>query len=411
MANYPWIIELDVLALDWMAQGDEWRHWFSDELGRRRPGMGVFGVTIDDTTRPFERLTLGEGTSSIDTVVLVGVSAQGTHVLAAGNNEVSSDLIEHLTAASRAATRRMGDSGPEHAWTAILGYLPQRVGGLESVLARDTIVGQMRLESTNTMFIEPVKPEPPSLWTGATRASVPIRVRGTARGYNWDAASAIVARDLRTLCGLVSVELGAPIVVRESAAPLEWGERTVPDQPYWYRPPEGLMAPSIESQRRVVLTEWLEPAWTRTRKTPYLVAALDAFQEGLHLADDHPSLAVVGFTAAVEAIAGRLYKIRTCKECHNKMQVGEAFRRTLDPFTDETTAELLRPIYSARSKTVHQGELHGHETVPGRGFGPPWWHGPETLFGGQALWTLQMTTAKLLKWALTTDLPPRQALV
>lgn len=91
------------------------------------------------------------------------------------------------------------------------------------------------------------------------------------------------------------------------------------------------------------------------------------------------------------------------------MMVGEAFRRTLQPFIDGTTAELLRPIYDACSKTVHQGRLHGRETVPGSGFGPLWWHGPEALFGGQVLWALRVATAKLLKWALTTDLPPRQA--
>jgi hypothetical protein len=410
MANYPWTIGLDVLALDWMTQGDEWGHWFSEELGKRCPGMGVLSITFDANTQPFVRLSLGDTSSSIDTVVLIGVSAQGTHVFAAGNEEPRSELIEHLSAASHSATMRMGDSGSQHAWTAILGYLPQRLSGLECVLAEEATVGHMRLESTDRMLVEPVGGVPPSLGSWSTRVSVPIRVHGTSRGYNWEAASATVARDLRTLCGLLSIELGAPIVVRESAAPLEWGERTVPEQLPWYRQSEGMTPPSTKSQQGVVLTKWLHPAWTRTRENQYLIAALDAFQEGLHLTDDHPSLAAVGFTAAVETIAGHLYKLPRCEKCRDKKKIGEAFRQTLEPFTNETTAELLRPIYNARSRTVHDGRLHGRETLPGLGYGPPWWHGPESVFGEQVLSALRVTTAKLLRWALTTALPPRQTL-
>lgn len=80
-------------------------------------------------TRPFVRLTLGEEISPVDTCVLIGVSSQGTRVFAAGNEEAGSELIEHLAAASRAATRRTGDPGSEHTWTAILGYLPKRISG------------------------------------------------------------------------------------------------------------------------------------------------------------------------------------------------------------------------------------------------------------------------------------------
>lgn len=98
------------------------------------------------------------------------------------------------------------------------------------MLAEEATVGGMWLESTGMMLVEPSEGPQPSLWGWAAHVSVPIRVQGNARGYNWDATSAPIARDLRTLCGLLSIELGALIVVRESAAPLECDERTVPEQ-------------------------------------------------------------------------------------------------------------------------------------------------------------------------------------
>jgi hypothetical protein len=358
------------------------------------------------------RVSLKQGDVELDTDLLIGASTDAVYVCAAGHATPDDDLIGQLAAAAQAASAQLGEEGDDHHWTAIVGYAPERVGGTEKRLAAEVAIGPMRLESTDTIFMEPDTSHQRSLTAWAFQWSVPIRVHGKSRGYAWQAANVRAARDLHTLCGLLSVALEEPIMVRDAAVPLEWGEHRVPASPPWHRRPGGETkdqgAPTVET---AALPAWLDGAWARTQAAPYLVRALDAFLEGVHVAQRHPSLAAVAFTASVETIATRLYKLQRCAACPNTLHLRRAFEAALRHVVDEDEMRILDSVYPARSKTVHSGRLHGDETIPGVIFRGTWNADPSRDFRWQILRRLQRATGQLLKWALTTDLPPRKPLV
>jgi hypothetical protein len=362
------------------------------------------------TTAPFIRVTINDSEAPLDTVLLIGVAVASVYVFAAGNSPADDRLIEVLSASVRVATARLGEQGIEHQWTAIISYATDRIGGIEKTLSGDAMVGHMRLESTNVIFMEPNVSLMRSLSAWGMCSSVPIRVRGSSRGFNWEAANVEAARDLNTLCGIISVAWGAPIVVREASAPVEWGERQVPAYPPWFQGSDLQPPSSLESRSSEALPRWVDEAWARVHEKTFLIDALNACLEGMQLVGQHPSLAAVALTSSVETIAARLYKLPKCSQCPNRLGIASAFRETLRRVTDPETDKILEPVYSARSKTVHAGRFHGGETAPGVIFAPPWGVEPSRDFRWQILWRLQSTTVRLLKWALTNDLPPKMDL-
>jgi hypothetical protein len=102
----------------------------------------------------------------------------------------------------------------------------------------------------------------------------------------------------------------------------------------------------------------------RVNKTPRVAAALDAFLEGAHVMQRHPSLAAVAFTASVETIATGMYKLQTCPDCGRISGLRSAFKAALRLVVDGEKAAFLDSVYSARSKTVHAGRLHGGRQCP-----------------------------------------------
>lgn len=411
VTDYTWTAHLATVACDWSLQGDEWLYRFTAAVGAEDSAIRVTGHRYDLTTQPFIQVKLSEEENALDVVVLLAVTTDAVHVFAAGQTEPNDALIEQLAVAAQVASVRLGDEGQDHPWSAVVGYASERISGGEKRLAAEAIIGSMRLVSTETVLIEPDTSSQISLSSWAIHASTPIRVYGTSRGYSWDAASPRAARDLHTLCGLLSVAWNSPIVVREGAAPLDWGDRHVPRHPPWYqslddsgdegRPADG---------EAVTLPPWLDEAWARTQSAAYLVAALDAFLEGAHSAHRHPSLAAVAFTASVETIASRLYRLQHCTACGASRGIGRAFKAALRNVVDEAEASVLDSVYSKRSKTVHAGVLHGGETRPGVISASIWSADPSRDFRWQTLRRLQGASRQLLEWALTTDLPSRAPL-
>ena len=411
VTEYAWTAHLGTVACDWSLQGDEWLHRFAAAVSAEDSRISVVGHRYDVTTHPFLQVKLKEEDHEADVVVLLAVAADAVHVFAAGQGEPNEALTTQLVVATQVATARLGEEGEDQAWSAIVGYASERIGGGEKRLADEATVGSLRLISAETLLTEPDTSHQVSLSSWAIHASTPIRVYGSSRGYSWDAASPRAARDLHTLCGLLSIAWNSPIVVREAAAPLDWGDRHVPRYPPWYRS----LDDSTDEERpaggeAVTLPPWLDEAWARTQSAAYLVAALDAFLEGARSASRHPSLAAVAFTASVETIASRLYRLQHCAACKSSRGIGRAFKAALRHVVGEAEASVLDSVYSQRSKTVHAGVLHGGETRPGVISASIWSTDSSRDFRWQTLWRLQRAAGQLLEWALTTDLPPRAPL-
>lgn len=405
MIGYPWHVVAASLTIEWAVQGDEWLHRFSRALGETSVSVG--GHRYDDTTAPFIQVTL-QGETAAGAVVLLAVTAYPVFILIAGESEAGGDLISMVTTAAERATATLGEEGEEFAWTAIIGHGPERISGGPSQLTTEVSIGPMQLASTEQVLVEPDVTQQRSLSSWGVQYSIPLRVRGSSRGYSWRAASVRAARDLHTLCGLLSVVADETIILREAPAPADWGERIVPPNPPWYQPSLVDSATfDISTATALSLPEDLDSAWARIQQEPVLIAALDTYLEGIQAIPRHPSLAAVSLVASVETIAAKLFKFKRCNECSNRLGLGAAFKAALRKVLSEEAAAALDALYSARSKTVHAGTLHGGETTPGVLFRGPWSQDNAGDFRWRTLWRLRGATRLLVAWCIANPWPAR----
>ncbi|MEV7038503.1 hypothetical protein [Amycolatopsis sp. NPDC051061] len=363
---------------------------------------------FDATTTPFIRITLLQEGLRSKTVVLLADAADSVVVLLAGPSAADESLVAAVGSAAQHATGTLGTDGEPIPWTAIIGPGPDRPGHRASRLGTAVSVGPMRLASTEQLLVEPdlLTQQPLSGW--AITHSVPILVSGTSRGYDWTPASIHAARALHTLCGILSVATDDTIIVRATPAPVDWGTRHLPASPAWYQHPDGMTDEfSLADAKTFDPPEWVEPAWNRCQEQAYLIAAMDAYLEGLQLMTSHPSLAAVSFVASVEAIAARLFKFERCETCKNRKDLDLAFKAALRKVSSDDDAEVLDSIYNSRSRTVHDGRLHGGETTPGVPYRAVWSRNSVDDFRGRTLWRLRSATRRLLEWSLTTPRPAR----
>jgi hypothetical protein len=282
------------------------------------------------------------------------------------------------------------------------------IAGIQKRLGEPATVGNLELESTGIAFVEPDISQQTSISSWSIRQSVPILVKGVARGYSWRVAGARAARDLRTLCGLLSIAWDSELAVREAAAPLEWGPRQVPARPPWYAAePPPVLGPLPDEAN---VPEWMDEAWTRAGEDRQVLAAMDAFLEGIYASGRHPSLAAVAFTACVEALGGQLFEQHRCGTCQSLMGITRTFKATLRVVLTEDEAGQLDAVYPQRSGTVHRGQFHGGETTPGVQFMGIWSSDPARDFRWRALFSLRRACRLLLQRALVEGLPARQKL-
>lgn len=408
MLNFVWTDEVGRYLVNFGEQGDEWMSRLGSEIASRVAGVQVAGHKYDQTTTPFVLITMSTADKTVDESLLLLDTGTDLVVFLAGNNGPNGDRLERFREAAEVATARLGDEGDEHNWTAIIGHPAERVGGTEIRLESDVQVGPFLLESTGTIFKEPGSLQTPSYAGWTIHASVPIRVHGVNRGFSWPAASLRAARDLRLLSALLSVAWRTTLIVRESPAPLDWGVRTVPDHSPWFADSVSIDAADLPGHV-VESSSWLSDAWSRASSEDYLQAVLDIYLEGASAETFHPSLAAVAYTACVETLAGRLYKLERCETCRSPIGNARSFRAAIRLVLPEQDAGILDAVYGARSKTVHAGRLHGDETVPGAlplGIFSNSTHD----FRWRTLWNLRGAATRLTALALKGELPPRAPL-
>jgi hypothetical protein len=345
-----------------MSGGDEW----FVRLAECSSAMGgqVTGHLRDATTGPFiEVRGLTQNGSGSDTRLLVLPLDRSLALFAGGRDEPpDEDVIAYWLDAAKCATKRLGLEGEPQRWSALVGPPSPRIGGMETTVSETFRVGPFVLLPERRPLHETWPSRPPSLG-GRTVASTWLTgVESQSRGYNWQVAGKRAAFELQRLCALLSVAGAATTVVRDVPAPIEWGHRSVPETNPWERtePPAEVPTPQIWAP-----PEWLSDAWDRVQSTPWLAHALSAHHEGLRAQYEHPSLALVAFTGAVEAISNRLWIEHRCETCGARLKIAARFRATLRTVVPPKEAEFLGHAYSPRSKTVHEGHLHGSEGTAG----------------------------------------------
>jgi hypothetical protein len=401
---YAVIVEIGVESVDWKTQGDEWLHRVS-ECMRDIKGFGITGHKFDTTTAPFIEVTStrSDGTTN-DTQFLIVPLDAGLFVAVGSRADDQPDeaAAGAWAQAARCATERLGSRGTEFEWTALLGPPAVRISGAEPAIDGEAMIGPFHVASAEQPMREMLPPHTPSLHSAGQGISWPILVEGRHEGYNWPAAAKKAAFELHRLAALLSLALGDCLVVRDGPAPHDWGVRQVPEQIWWQKETDGVEPddPPTQPRNLTAVPDWLPGAWTVMQNRPKLGYALDVYHEGLRAQLEHPSLALVAFVASVEAISNMLFITERCSECGSHKGVAARFRATLRLVADEATAEQLGKAYSPRSRTVHQGRLHGAETTQGaHGFS---WNDPAREFEW-GLWAMRKASGDLLRLALRDE--------
>jgi hypothetical protein len=120
----------------------------------------------------------------------------------------------------------------------------------------------------------------------------------------------------------------------------------------------------------VVVADTVGPPWFvdaehRIAESPKIERALLIWHEARLIMRRHPSLALVGFTSAIETLAPAGQQA-PCRTCDNIPGATERFRVMIEGLiADDPNLEPARLVYKPRSRTAHAGHTHGTEATAG----------------------------------------------
>ncbi|MFF0894364.1 hypothetical protein [Streptomyces sp. NPDC003278] len=329
-----------------------------------------------------------------------------------GNEAINESLANAFKEAVHSATAGLSENIKSHKWSAFIGATAVKHNGHPKKRLKEACkLPGITLVPTNQMFWLPGNLPIRSPYTWGAHATVPILVRSASPGYDWSTAQPLAAEALGKLVSFLSLAWGTTIDVLDGAVPLEFGERRMPRHPPWLKLDQQFMnAADLENVPGFEHLDWLSEAWVRMNKREKLKAAVTIYMEGLRTEDRHPSLALVSYVAAVEAISLTLFHEERCATCKNHKDIGKRFHEALKLAVGEDAANALRPVYGNRSKTVHTGRLFGSEvSLDAWSFGT-FLMPSHALFESQILHGMKDAARKLLLMAVRGQLPAPRAL-
>lgn len=258
-------------------------------------------------------------------------------------------------------------------WWAIIGPIPSpTVGGFLVTphdqtrrLAGTAHVGPLRLNGADTPLVEWLTCEPHTLFGVSKFVSWPIIAESADGGERGTPAHREASRLLHRLVCLLAVGWDEPWQERCTPQSAQSLSPQIPESwpppPFWH----GAPGPDL-SARDEPLPSWIPAAWDSLASDDVLSGIASFWHQGLLASPRHPSLAAVAYTAAIERAAFWL-----AAHGDERIPAGSGRRRVdaaIALVADEDEAELLKPLYAARSRTAHGGRLHGIETVTGAFF-------------------------------------------
>lgn len=278
----------------------------------------------------------------------------------------------------------LSTGGNERNWWAIVGVEPTPAAGGVAVTAHDKTrrlgqrvgLGPVTLRPGGDELIEYRRGTPHALDGWDCYQSWPIIVEGqSSADYSLEFDHQAAAQVRRT-AALVALAWREPWQVR--AAPRD-RERMTPRIPESDQPPKmWLSEPLGLSPTDAVVPDWLNVGWLRMDREPVIARALLAWHEALLVQSAHPTLSLVSYTAAVEALSESTWaqavlpeiEDEPCPTCHRGG--GPSRRRVVQEMIEcvasPAVLEVLQPWYSRRSAHVHAGRHYGTEMASGSVF-------------------------------------------
>lgn len=233
-------------------------------------------------------------------------------------------------------------------------------------LASLMALGPVQLRDGERRFVQYTRSEPRTLDGWTEHESWPIIVEGSSQvesGLEFDHEAAM---QVRRAAMLVSLAWGEPWHVRSQPKLVKNLPPSVPDSD---PPPPPFMAQRVEvGSGPTPLPEWLTTAWGELEADEWIARSLLLWHEGFLVEPSHPSLSLLAYTAAVEAVSKSSWVTAISNDAQPAAGPTARFESTIrlvagDPEGEEVLREL--GWYGRRSKTVHDGTLHGHELGAG----------------------------------------------
>lgn len=363
------------LNLNREKDGDEWIDFVFRRLAE---SCGSTGYQMAAHNRPPGGYIYRPSTTRLRTALWVLFTVdKGLVCIVLGSEPRGEDGIELWRDAVTHGLRRIG-TVTDFEWWAIVGPDPHFLYGAALRLSAAADVGGIRLDPAPQMFAENV-PSRFIMFSAKVSYSGLVKVRGSSSGHIWAVAAEGAARRLRLLCAMLSLASGGAWVQRTSVNPLSrvnhagqseavnGDEIKMPHSNPWDRDD-----PSFLLEEGVQLNEFSVPGWIASRwddilRETSLRDALINYHEGLLMMSSHPSYAALAFVAVVEALGNRaVKKLPRCAECKLILGSGKRFRDALARVIPVEEAESLgRKFYDRRSRTAHDGILHGTEPIFG----------------------------------------------
>jgi len=399
-----WVVDPfgEPLAVDLERDGSEWEKRLTALLRERATGGSIAARNKLQAQPPHVEYSLTNAT--LTSRLLAIPTEKGIYVLVAGPGEPTSDQVEPWADAAAAAQRELGTEHAPIEWSALIGPLGGGVHGDQpKAIEQEAQVGSLRLTPSGRAMTEAAS-KGGALFPHI-RISEPVQVDGASRGYDWEHASVRALDELHVACGLLSIALDQYWTVRLAPVPNR-GALVVPST---VNLPDG--GPGIASWwhlSKVGVPAWVDAGFRRAQEDRRFRNRIAGINEAMAAEAEHPSLAAVAFVAVIETIGTLVVPGERCGTCGMQTGSGKAFRRALGLVMPADEAEQLGKTYGLRSRTAHEGQLHGDETRFGMFVGPSFWtRDPVIEFRWGQLRKLRSAARNLMMLDIRGELPPR----
>ncbi|SCF43965.1 hypothetical protein [Micromonospora saelicesensis] len=375
--GYSWAEPLnggESLAFDRNKHGDEWIDFVFQRLGETVRSSGYQMSSHDHF--PGGHIYQLAGSQLRSALWLILPSNRGPVCVVLGREPQHEDDIEPWREAVAHAVRQIG-TAMDFGWWAIIGPDPKSRYSGSLRLSSPSEVGGLKLDPSPEMFFE-YSPSRFNLFSANGSRNGLVKVRGTSAAYTWAVAAEDAAKRLRLLCAMLSVESRVPWMQRCSISPLtrtnasgeseaiDGEDIEFPVRSPWDR--DEIFSPEGRFQvNDVTIPDWIPSRWSAIASDAGLLGALINYHEGLLMMEAHPSYAALAFVAVIEALGNRtVKKLPRCAECRSVRGSGQRFREALAKVIPAEEAEYFgRKFYDRRSRTAHEGILHGAEPTFG----------------------------------------------
>lgn len=403
--DYVQIFE-ESLNFDWTEKGDEFLYHMWDAMMRKVPLDGYSYQQHDPTEaepyfffgyKPHSKIFTSEIAffpGENGTLVLVGIT----------DRRQIPDQVRPWAEAIVEAIQGLDCKAQTFDWWAAIGPVGTQKRGARFV-TNEIVIGNMRVQSAKSLYLDAVEGKVPNIRGYSLEASFPVVVQGVATGYDWSAAIEPHAVHLSVLCALLSVTLDVNWRVRQAPEPGIFRDPTLPSA----RLDLDDHTNRITSwhNEKVAIPAWCSDAWTRIVDDEVLATALHAYHTALALEEITPSYALLAYVGVIEGLGAKVEDLRRCDccdQCTINIGAGRRFREALRVVLPEDEVKRLTKAYERRSKTAHEGRLHGGEMIYwsmplSRIFAPQ----PASMdFRYRLVWEIRSASRKLLIHYLST---------